>query len=99
MSKQRKSAADKDEDKIQALLLADSFDQRFTPITLEAPRVCVYLPLHHAIDTNGRADAGIAALLLLVDPIGSSASCQHTDHQLYNRISSCKWHHRDLCFL
>jgi hypothetical protein len=26
---------------LQALIIADSFDQKFTPITLEAPRVCI----------------------------------------------------------
>lgn len=30
----------KTEEVLQALILADSFDQRFTPITLEKPRVC-----------------------------------------------------------
>jgi translation initiation factor eIF-2B subunit epsilon len=29
----------KTEEVLQALILADSFDQRFTPITLEKPRV------------------------------------------------------------
>lgn len=31
----------KTEDVLQALILADSFDQRFTPITLEKPRVLI----------------------------------------------------------
>jgi len=48
MSKSRSKpsvASEKDDDKLQALVLADSFDHRFTPITLEAPRVLIVIYL------------------------------------------------------
>ena len=50
----------KTEEVLQALILADSFDQRFTPITLEKPRVSIHIstylsiihsPFHHPLTT------------------------------------------------
>jgi hypothetical protein len=88
MSKAKKKGGEEGASIDTAILLADSFDRRFTPISIDIPRVSIKKPKKPSKHKE-----------IYISLSGFMSFSKHSTDPLHNGIPSSKWHQKNLYFL